>query len=348
MHFLKLKLLEMKKKLFIILGNQLFEPSFFEKYRNDHIFVLFEDNGLCTYQKHHKHKILFFLSAMRSFSEELKKKKFELIYKKLEEEDFEKDYLEKLSIIIEKNNINEVSVFEIEDKKFETKFKETLKNIVKINYLISPMFLTSREEFKNYISSVKKPFMAQFYKIQRKKLNILMDSEKKPIGGKWSFDEENRKKIPQKISFPEKFCINETKNTKILKNLIEEKFSDHPGNVESFYTCTTRNDVNNFLDYFIEKKFENFGDYEDAVDKRNNILFHSALSPYINIGLITPSEIIEKIKKNPPKKLNSYEGYIRQLIGWREFIRGVYQNYDKDFENSNFFNHKKKNEELMV
>ena len=135
---------------------------------------------------------------MRSFSEELKKKKFQLIYKKLEDEDFSKDYLEKLSIIVKDYNINEVSLFEVEDKKFENKLIETLKNLVKINYIISPMFLTTREEFKNYIGSVKKPFMAQFYKSQRKKLNLLMDSENKPVGGKWSFDEDNRKKITSK------------------------------------------------------------------------------------------------------------------------------------------------------
>ena len=95
------------------------------------------------------------------------------------------------------------------------------------------------------------------------------------------------------------------------------------------------------LDYFIKEKLEYFGDYEDAVDKRDNILFHSALSPYINIGLITPQEILSKIKKNPIKKLNSLEGYIRQLIGWREFMRGIYQNFDKELENNNF-NHNRK------
>ena len=96
------------------------------------------------------------------------------------------------------------------------------------------------------------------------------------------------------------------------------------------------------MDFFISTKFENFGDYEDAVDRRDNILFHSALSPYINMGLITPLEILEKIEKTPPKKLNSYEGYIRQLIGWREFIRGIYQNYEKELETNNFFNHNNK------
>ena len=120
-----------------------------------------------------------------------------------------------------------------------------------------------------------------------------------------------------------------------FKKLIDQKFSSHPGNTKDFWACTTRNDVIKKLDYFIKEKLENFGDYEDAVDKKDNILFHSALSPYINIGLITPQEILSKIKKSY-KKLNSLEGYIRQLIGWREFMRGIYQNFDKELENKIF------------
>ena len=101
--------------------------------------------------------------------------------------------------------------------------------------------------------------------------------------------------------------------------------------------------LDNALDQFLKDKLNLFGDYEDAVSKKSNILFHSALSPIINLGLITPSEILEKIKKIEKKvRINSLEGYVRQIIGWREFMRGIYQNYDKHLENTNFFNHKNK------
>ena len=126
-----------------------------------------------------------------------------------------------------------------------------------------------------------------------------------------------------------------------MKEIVEKMFSHHPGNTKSFWTCTNRKDTESYLDYFLDKKIENFGDYEDAVDQRDNILFHSALSPQINLGLLTPEEIISKIKSKTISKINSHEGYIRQLIGWREFIRGIYQNFDEKLEKSNFFNHKK-------
>ena len=328
------------KKIFIVLGNQLFNPSYFEKFRNDHLFFICEDFQLCTYQKHHKHKILLFLSAMRSFADELKKKKFEVIYKSIEEKDFKESYVDKLFKEIAKENVKEISMFEVEDKFFEKQLLENLKEL-KLNYLKSPMFLSSRDDFKTYLNQVKKPFMANFYKKQRVDHNILVDSNNKPVGGKWSFDDENRKKLPKEIDLPEKFTFKETQHTKDLKEIVEKTFSHHPGKTKSFWTCTNRKDTESYLDYFLDKKIENFGDYEDAVDQRDNILFHSALSPQINLGLLTPEEIISKIKSKTISKINSHEGYIRQLIGWREFIRGIYQNFDEKLEKSNFFNHKK-------
>ncbi|MFL2661342.1 MAG: cryptochrome/photolyase family protein [Alphaproteobacteria bacterium] len=331
----------MKKKFFLILGNQLFHPNIMEKYKKDHFFYMCEDHGLCTYEKHHKQKILFFLSSMRSYADELENLKFDLIYRKIDEKDFTNSYFEKLLKEIDAKGITEVSMHEIEDKKFEDGIFSSLGERVKINYLESPMFLCSREEFRKYLDKVKKPFMANFYKNQRLKNNILIESDGTPVGGKWSFDEDNRKKVPKEIDLLRIPSFEETKHTRDLKKTINQKFSDHPGRTDGFWACTNRENAKKLLLFFIKKKIENFGDYEDAVDHRDNILFHSALSPYINIGLLTPKEIIKELEKNPPKKLNSYEGYIRQITGWREFVRGIYQNFDKQLENGNFFNHKR-------
>ena len=147
----------------------------------------------------------------------------------------------------------------------------------------------------------------------------------KPKGGKWSFDEDNRKKLPSSIKIPAMLTANETPHTKKLKKEIDKLFPNHPGKVDNFWIPTTYSDAIKWLDHFISKKFNLFGDYEDAVDTNNNFLFHSALSPLINLGLITPEIIIDRIRKVENKiKINSYEGYVRQIIGWREFIRGIY------------------------
>ena len=138
------------KKIFVILGNQLFNTSFFSQFKKDHTFFLAEDFGLCTYEKHHKQKILLFLSAMRSFRDELQESGFEVIYKTIEEDDFKISYTEKLNKLTKELKIESISIYEIEDKPFEKTFLSKLPKNVSLNYLPSPMFLTSRSEFKDY------------------------------------------------------------------------------------------------------------------------------------------------------------------------------------------------------
>ena len=305
-----------------------------------------EDYQLCTYERHHKLKILLFLSSMRSYADKLKENKFKLNYSKIDSTDFKKDYTKKLEKLLKMNKIKEVTSFEIEDKFFETKINNFLKKQnIRWNIIRSPMFLDSREDFKKYLSKTKKPFMAKFYKEKRERLNILLNKDGTPEGGKWSFDEDNRKKLPKNILIPKFPEIKETKHTKILKPIIEKLFSKHPGDTKKFWFATEYKDILKLLDFFIKDKLNLFGDYEDAVDQNNNILFHSALSPYLNLGLITPDIIIQKIMTYHHSKgvrLNSLEGYIRQIIGWREFMRGIYQNFSKEMENGNFFKHNRK------
>ena len=198
-----------------------------------------EDNGLCTYEKHHKQKILLFLSSMRSHADILKKGKFKLEYLKIEDKDFKDDFLKKLKKTIKQKKITEISSFEIEDKFFEKKISQFLKKEKIIwNVVQTPMFLNSRGEFKNYLGKSKKPFMATFYKEVRKKSGILMGADGNPIGGKWSFDEDNRNKLPKDISIPKFPKINETNHTKKLNPIVENLFKDHPGSTEYVWLAT--------------------------------------------------------------------------------------------------------------
>ena len=143
-------------KLFIILGNQLFPLKYLNRFKKDHLFFMAEDNGLCTYEKHHKLKILLFLSSMRSFFENLKKNSFKITYSKIEDSTFKDDYLLKIKKILKKNKINEISCFEIEDKPFEKKIIDfSKKNKIKLNIITSPMFLNTRDDFKKYLSNQK-------------------------------------------------------------------------------------------------------------------------------------------------------------------------------------------------
>lgn len=323
------------KPLFVILGNQLFNP---QQYLKDYFncdFYMSEDYGLCSFYKHHKLKILHTLSSMRSYKDELVNLGVKVHYSSIEENNFKEDYIFKLKKIANNLNYKKLIFFEIEDKFFERKV-DAIKEEFEIEYLKSPMFLFSRSDFSSYIKE-KKPFMGNFYKFSRIKNNILV-KENKPIGGKWSYDEENRKKIPKGINIPKISTVKSSNHTNNLIPYIEKYFSSNIGNLKNFWLPTTRADSLKFLNDFVEKKFSLFGDYEDALSIEDDFLFHSTLSPILNLGLISPEEILNKIRKYQSKiKINSYEGFVRQVIGWREFIRGIYQNYEKKLNTENYF-----------
>ena len=333
-------------KLFVILGNQLFPLQYVKKFRKNHLFFMSEDYELCSYEKHHKLKLLFYLSCMRSYCDELKESGFNVSYLSSDSKDFKVPFFEKLKRIMIKSKVNEITSFEIEDKPFEKKFNLFVKKEKIIwNTIKSPMFINSRDKFNKYLKDGKKPLMQTFYKETRRDLNILIEDDKKPTGGKWSYDTENRKRIPKEIDIPILPKMIKTNHTSNLITIIEKHFKDHHGNLKDFWLATRREDAIKLLNFFLDKKINLFGDYEDAVSQKDNILFHSALSPYMNVGLITPEEIIKKtidLHKKRNIKLNSLEGFIRQIIGWREFLRGIYQNYSKKMETENFFNHKRK------
>lgn len=331
----------MSKSTLLILGNQLFSLDIIQAVSADNIFMA-EDLGLCTYEKHHKLKILMFLTAMREKRDELQAAHCTVEYLDIEHPSFDQSYEDKLADYFAVSGTKELKVFEIEDKDFESRIRAFAEqqNVV-LTILPSPMFLLNREEFLAFNGKSKTLRMGNFYKEVRKKLNLLMDEQQKPLGGKWSFDEDNRKKIPKGLTLPEQFKPKVSKYVEMLKTVIESKFTDHPGKMDDVWMPLTRSDALEKIDYFLAIKFEKFGIYEDAILQNDTFMFHSALSPALNMGLITPTDIIDKVlayTETHDIPLNSVEGFLRQIIGWREFIRGVYQHHGEIQSQSNFFN----------
>jgi len=330
---------------FIVLGNQLFPTECLKNFKSD-LFFMAEDYGLCSFVKHHKQKILLFLLCMREYRDKLIKEKFKITYVEFENKNFKETYENKLLEFLKKNNIHEVRLFEVEDIFFEKRLISFFqKNSISFTFLKTPMFLTSRAEFKDYLQKNKKPFMASFYKGQRVRLNILINNKQEPIGGKWSFDEDNRKKLAHTISIPNLKKFKSSKYLKNIKDIILKYFDDHPGELDSFNYPTSRDEVLDLLENFLDKKLLNFGDYEDSITQQSHTVFHSVLSPFLNLGLITPEEVIHKAITFGNKKkikINNLEGFTRQIIGWREFMRGIYRNYEDTLLNKNFFKHKRK------
>ena len=332
--------------LLLILGNQLFPIEHIKKTKVKKVFMA-EDFGLTTYHKHHKLKILMFLWAMRQYRDELVENGYTVYYYSIEDKNFKISYEDKLLAAIKKYKIEKINYFEIEDHFFEDFFnKFIIKNKIKTKLIQNPMFLLSRAEFVEFAQTQKNLIrMASFYQKMRIKMSILIDENTRPIGGKWSYDEENRKKIPVNIAIPEKPSLINNNDINDLKNKINLIFKDHPGSLDCLWMPTNRQEALKWMDKFFKTKFHNFGIYEDAIIDNNNFLFHSALSPIVNMGLLTPDEIIQKAVKFSKQEsipLNSLEGFIRQIIGWREFIRGIYHYKGREEKKSNFWQHNRR------
>lgn len=212
--------------------------------------------------------------------------------------------------------------------------------------LETPYFLNTRKENKDYFSK-NKFYQHKFYIHQRKKLEILINPDQTPIGGKWSFDAENRKKLPKKIDLPPIPNFSQENQSLIQEAIqyVDANFPESQGSSENFFYPLTHQQAKQSLQDFLENRIQMFGDYEDAFTPDQDFIFHSILSAPINIGLLTPQEVIDQTLDFHNKNeipLNCLEGFIRQVISWREFMRATYDLKGSEIRNSNFWKHKHK------
>lgn len=329
--------------LMLVLGNQLFSLKYLEQLKIDkrsNTFFMREDRELASYYRFHKHKIIFFFAAMRAYRDELIEEGFKVHYEEYGQDEL--SYERSLKKFIQQKSIRSAVSYEIEDKFFESRIEKLFETSnIPLKTLRSPMFLTSRKQFKTYLSSVKKPFMKSFYETQRRRLNILMDGDK-PTGGVWSFDTENRLPLKKGQKTPELPQIKFSKDLQKVIELVDSEFFDHPGDGQNFWLPVDRKGAQEWLRIFLQERLYDFGPYEDAIPQHSEFVFHSVLTPFLNCGLLTPREVVAKAiqySKSHDVPLASLEGFIRQIIGWREFVRGIYQNFDQKQKQLNYWHH---------
>jgi deoxyribodipyrimidine photolyase-related protein len=325
--------------MFVILGNQLFPAQYLPPADSTSIFMA-EDIGLCTYEKHHQQKIVLFLAAMRAYADDLRALGYRVHYLKLDGSDLRPF---EVKLVAEMNRLGESCLqhFEIEDKAVEQRLvRSSETNGFDRTELASPMFTCSRADFAAFVKKSTRPRMADFYKWQRRQLAILVDETGVPAGGRWSFDTENRRRLPRNVTTPSIIWPQPDQHVDDVIEIVERTFPDHPGRAREFRWPTTRKQALNWLDDFVEQRLANFGPYEDAITLRSETLFHSLLSPYLNLGLLTPEEVLKKVLESAVDvPLQSLEGFVRQLVGWREFVRGIYRHFSQRQEDSNFWRH---------
>ena len=218
------------------------------------------------------------------------------------------------------------------------------KRGIELSLLESPMFVTPDEWMNETMDGMKKPFMKTFYEAQRKRMDVLMDGDK-PEGGKYSFDIENRKKLPKTVAIPEAYLPLQHEEIKEAASWVKERFPNALGQTHGFQYGICRKDAFDALELFLKERFQLFGDYEDAISVNHRVAFHSVLTPYLNIGLITPQEVVDRVLEYVAQgdviPLNSLEGFFRQVIGWREFMRIIYLRHGVFERKENFWNFKR-------
>jgi len=294
------------------------------------------------YVKHHKKKIAFIFSAMRHFAEELKNKKYRVHYSKLDNKNNQGSFHKEIEYAVQKHKPNKIIITEPGEYRI-------LKDIqswdfgVPIEIRPDSRFLCSHAEFSNWAQGRKQLRMEYFYREMRKKYDILMQSDK-PMGGQWNYDSENRKPAKQDLNIPPTYSVKPDKITQDVLTLVESNFSQHFGHLKPFHYAVTRKQALQALDQFINERLANFGDYQDAMIEDEPWMYHSHLSIYINSGLLSPLECVsaaEQAYQDNKAPLNAVEGFIRQIIGWREYVRGIYWLKMPKYENENFLHAKR-------
>jgi deoxyribodipyrimidine photolyase-related protein len=313
-----------------IYPHQLFidQPAIVEKNQ----IALIEHPHFFTKFQFHKQKIIYHRATMKDYFIRLQKSGYDPIY--IEFDQYDK-FLKKLSKCT-------IHICDPIEKELNQELKQ-LKKTHAITLYPSPMFLTPKEFIDEQFEKKEHFSMASFYIAQRKRMNILIQNGQ-PVGGKWSFDTENRKPLPKNHQLPETPLLRPNELVKEAVEYVKHHFSTNPG-ASDCYLPIDHESAEEWLSHFLKEKLHNFGEFEDAIVLEDSFLYHSVLSPLLNIGLLTPQQVVDETIKYAQKhkvSLNSLEGFIRQIIGWREFMKITYDFKGDEMKKSNFFKHSRK------
>jgi deoxyribodipyrimidine photolyase-related protein len=307
---------------------------------HDDIILMCELMSEATFIKHHPKKLAFQFATMRHFAAELERKGYNLRYIEITDNDNSQNYKDEILRAAKDLQIKKLIATEPSEYRL-LQMLESLSAQLDIEIKKDDRFLCSIDEFKNWASGFKQLRMEYFYRHMRKKYRILVAEDGSPIGGKWNYDQENRKPPTKNLKGSRRISHKKSSILQQVLALVQEKFPQHFGQLLPFYYSVNRAEAQIELDDFINRILPMFGDHQDAMVKGEPYLNHSLLSSYINAGLLLPLEVCQKAEqayKEGKVSLNSAEGFIRQILGWREYIRGIYWLKMPDYGQLNFFN----------
>jgi deoxyribodipyrimidine photolyase-related protein len=325
------------EKVTLVFPHQLFENN--PALQKGQMVFLVEEHLFFRQYNFHKRKIAFQKAGMKFYESYLKNQGLTVHY--IESTDNLSD-IRQLLPHLKKSGVQHVDIIDTTDNWLEKRLKSGCEaHGIGMKRFESPLFINTLPEIQHYYKDKKRFYQTDFYIHQRKQRNILLDMGGKPLGGKWSFDQENRLKYPGEKNPPRvEFPTGNPFYTEAIQ-YTNKNFSENYGTLDDRfqYPCTF-DESRQWLQDFLKHRFHDFGPYEDAVVHKETILHHSLLSPLMNSGLLSPGYVLDKAieyaaENNIP--MNSLEGFVRQILGWREFIRAVYELKGTDERNRNFW-----------
>ncbi|MCF7746746.1 cryptochrome/photolyase family protein [Sulfitobacter sp. M39] len=327
-------------RLVLVLGDQLTETlsalAQADKARDTVVMAEVADEA--AYVQHHPKKIALIFAAMRKFAHALEQDGWTIAYTQLDDTDNAGSIVGELLRRAAQTGASEVLATEPGEWRLIDKLKYAP---LKVHLLPDDRFLATHAEFEAWAEGRKALRMEYFYREMRRKTGLLMEGDQ-PAGGKWNFDHDNRKAAPEDVTVDGPLRFDPDATTREVLELVQARFGDNFGALEPFWFATTRAEALQALDHFIANALPRFGDYQDAMLNENEFLYHAILSPYLNIGLLNVTEICEAAADayaagHAP--INAAEGFIRQIIGWREYVRGIYFLEGPDYTARNILGH---------
>jgi deoxyribodipyrimidine photolyase-related protein len=332
------------RNLILVMGDQLTATlsSLAAGDRKRDIVVMAEVHDEATYVRHHKKKIAFLFSAMRHFADELLAVGWRVDYRTLEDTGAMGSFTSEIERAIARHKPSRIVVTSPgEWRVLEMMRQWSARFAVPVDIVDDDRFICSQADFATWAKDRKQLRMEYFYREMRRKTGLLMDGDQ-PEGGQWNFDHDNRKVAKADLFMPQPRRTEPDAITRDVLALVTVRFPDHIGTLDPFWFAVTRADAERALDQFIAEGLPRFGDYQDAMLEGEPFLYHSLLSTYINAGLLDPLAVCRKVEaayRAGRAPLNAAEGYIRQIIGWREYVRGIYWLKMPEYVTGNFFGH---------
>ena len=311
-----------------ILGDQLTRGlSSLNDVKATDVVLMVEVNEETTYVRHHKQKIAFILAAMRHFAESLRDDGLKVDYVRLDDPANTGSFTAELARAVKRHRVHRVVVTEPGEWRVLQMMQGWADELgVPVEIRDDDRFFASRARFARWAEGRKSYRMEYFYREMRKETGLLMEGDH-PAGGSWNYDADNRKSLPPDMVPPDRQRFPPNAITAEVLSLVQERFGDHFGDLDSFGWAVTRNQALAALNHFVQTCLRDFGDFQDAMKKGEPFLFHGLLSSYLNVGLLTAREVClaaEDAFRHAAAPLNAVEGFIRQVLGWREYVRGLY------------------------